>query len=120
MVKGPASTRRQIFVYALLVSIAGFLPVLTGLGGYIYAATSVAGGLLFLWLSLRVLLSRAGDETGTAKADLYEVKKGDKAARNLFAFSILYLFILFAALLVEHGAGLYSPTPFAFFTGLVS
>ena len=34
---------------------------------------------------------------------LYEVKAGSKDARNLFAYSILYLFALFAALLVEKG-----------------
>jgi protoheme IX farnesyltransferase len=34
------------------------------------------------------------------------VKGGDKPAQHLFAFSIAYLFVLFAALLVEHGFGL--------------
>ncbi len=37
---------------------------------------------------------------------LYDVKAASRAARNLFAFSIFYLFLLFAALLCEHLAGI--------------
>jgi protoheme IX farnesyltransferase len=37
------------------------------------------------------------------------VRAGDKAARDLFAYSIAHLTLLFAALLVEHGAGAYKP-----------
>jgi protoheme IX farnesyltransferase len=36
---------------------------------------------------------------------LRESRPADRAARNLFAFSILYLFLLFATLLVERGWG---------------
>ena len=119
VVKGAASTRRQIFVYTILVAMVGVLPVFTGLGGLLYAVTSVLGGMMFILLSVRVLTSRAGDNPGTIKADLYTVKKGDKAARDLFAFSIIYLFILFAALLVAHGTGTHETLPIAFLTGLI-
>jgi len=89
---GVKSTRRHIFAYTLLLAPLGVAPVLTGLGGAIYAAVSIAGGLAFILLALRVLRSQAG-EGGVA----------DKPARELFGFSILYLFALFAALLVDHG-----------------
>ena len=76
----------------LLLAPLGVAPVLTGLGGMFYAVVSVAGGATFILLALRVLRSEAG-EGGAA----------DKPARELFGFSILYLFALFAALLVDHG-----------------
>jgi heme o synthase len=102
VVRGAPSTRRQIFGYSLLLAPLGVLPVLTGLGHALYAVVSIAGGLLFLLLALRVLKSRAGDDAGPGPDGLYAVREGSKAARDLFAFSILYLLALFAALLVEH------------------
>ena len=117
VVKGAKSTRLQIFIYAILLTATVSLPVFTGLGGVVYAITAIISGAMFLLLSYRVLSSRAGDDPGTAKADLYAVKKGDKAARNLFAFSIIYLFVIFAALLVEHGFGAHVSLPFAVFQG---
>jgi protoheme IX farnesyltransferase len=76
-------------------------PAFTGLGGPVYLAVSAAGGLMFLLLAFRVWRSRAGDDVNGAEKGLYEVKAGSKDARNLFAFSILYLTLLFASLLVE-------------------
>ncbi|PHR60573.1 MAG: protoheme IX farnesyltransferase [Robiginitomaculum sp.] len=119
VVKGAASTRVQILVYALLVTTLGVVPVFTGLGGALYGAVSLLSGGLFLFLAVRVFLSRAGDDPGPGQAELYQVKKGDRAARDLFAFSIMYLFILFGALLVEHGTGNHSPLPIAFLQGLI-
>lgn len=92
---GAKSTRRHIFAYSLLLPPIAFAPVLTGLGGAIYAAVSIFGGAFFLFLAWRVLRSRAGEDD----------KAQDKPARDLFGFSILYLFVLFAALLVERGIG---------------
>ena len=89
---GAKSTRIHIFVYTLALAPLGVLPVLTGLGGMIYACVSIIAGAGFILLALRVLRSQAG-EGGAA----------DKPARELFGFSILYLFALFAALLVDHG-----------------
>jgi len=46
--------------------------------------------------------SRAGERADAAdEAGLYDVTKGDRAARNLFAFSIIYLFAMFGALSAE-------------------
>jgi protoheme IX farnesyltransferase len=101
--KGAASTRRQIMVYSLVMVPFAVLPVFTGLGGPVYAAVSIGGGAVFLLLAYRLLRSRAGDKPGEREDGLYDVKAEAKPARNLFAFSILYLSLLFAALLFEHG-----------------
>jgi protoheme IX farnesyltransferase len=102
---GPAETRKRILFYSLILIPLCLMPISTGLGGAIYAAVSALGGAVFLLLAWRVAHSRAGEKDGGG--DLYAVAMGDKAARNLFAFSILYLALLFAALIVEHGAGLH-------------
>ena len=102
VVSGAASTRRQILVYSLILAPLGFAPVLTGLGGMLYGAVSAAGGVLFVLLAVRLYRSRAG-ETDADPTGLYTTKADAKPARDLFAVSILYLFALFAALLVEHG-----------------
>ena len=106
VVRGARSTRRQIFAYSLVLVPLAIAPVFTGLGHLLYALVSVGGGAMFLLLAARVLASKAGETaqpTSTQGGDvLYTVKPDAKAARDLFAFSILYLLGLFAALLVEH------------------
>ncbi len=106
--KGAQATRRQILMYTGLFLAATAGPVITGLGGVIYAVAAALGGALFALLALRIHASKAG-EAGTDEAELYAVRAGDKAARDLFAFSIGHLALLFAALLIEHGAGAYIP-----------
>lgn len=99
---GAKATRLQILLYTLLLVPLGMAPVLTGLGGWIYAATAIVLGAGFGWLAIGVFRSAAGD-AGAPGGDM-------KKAKNLFLFSILYLFVLFAALLVEHmGLGLHFP-----------
>jgi protoheme IX farnesyltransferase len=100
--KGAASTRRQILIYSLLFVPAALAPAFTGLGGMLYLIVAAAGGALFLLLAARVAFSRAGDDADPRTRGLYAVKPDARPARNLFAFSILYLFMLFAALLAEH------------------
>ncbi|MGE5500394.1 MAG: heme o synthase, partial [Ignavibacteriales bacterium] len=107
VVKGPASTRRQIFGYSLILIPVCIAPAFTGLGGPIYLAVSTLGGAIFLLLAWRVLRSHAGEAKEERKDDgLYAVREGAKDARNLFAFSILYLTLLFAALLAERALGM--------------
>jgi protoheme IX farnesyltransferase len=108
--RGAKSTRKQILIYTVLYLAVTAGPVLTGLGGWVYAATAGLGGALFGLLALRVFNSRAGDGNN-AEDDLYAVRAGDKAARDLFAYSIAHLSLLFAALLVEHGAGVHWAIP---------
>ncbi len=107
VVAGAASTRRQILAYSLVLVPLGIAPAFTGLGGAAYLAVAAAGGALFLVLALRLARSRAGDllDERASDVDLYAVKAASTPARNLFAFSILYLFLLFAALLGEHLLG---------------
>jgi len=107
VVAGAKSTRRQILIYSLLFTPICLLPAFTGLGGALYLAVAALGGLVFLILAWRLFRSHAGEATGQRNDDgLYDVRAGAKDARNLFAFSILYLSLLFATLLGEHLAGL--------------
>ena len=104
--RGAKSTRLQIWLYSLVFVPVAILPAFVGLGGLIYLAVSVAGGLAFLGLAFRLWRSRAGDAPDKAEAvgreaALYDVRAEAKPARDLFAFSILYLMLLFAALLIE-------------------
>lgn len=106
--RGAASTRKQIFLYSLLFTPVCLVPAFTGLGGPAYLAIAAAGALVFLLLAWRVFRSKAGDapdERLDGEDRLYAVRAGAKDARNLFAFSILYLTLLFAALLGEHLLG---------------
>jgi len=107
--KGAKSTRLQILVYSLILAPVACLPIATGLGGLAYAAVSVIGGALFVYFAVRVYLSRAGDNPEGGEEGLYNVKKEALAARNLFAFSILYLTVLFATLLLEHALKAFWP-----------
>ena len=92
---GAKATRLQILLYSLVLAPLGFAPVLTGLGGIAYGAVATIGGAVFVYLAFRIWRSRAGEG----------VPGEDKPAMHMFGFSIAYLFILFAALLVEHGIG---------------
>jgi protoheme IX farnesyltransferase len=110
VVAGAASTRRQILVYSLLFTPLCLVPAFTGLGGPIYLAVAALGGLVFVLLAVRLSRSHAGEAKGerngaSDSGGLYEVRAGAKDARNLFAFSILYLTLLFATLLGEHLMG---------------
>jgi|GEM_PF-29775 len=108
--RGAKSTRLQILLYSLVFVPVAIAPAFTGLGGPIYLVVSIVGGVAFLALALRLYRSRAGDQPDKAEAvgreaALYDVRAEAKPARNLFAYSILYLMALFSALLVEHLPG---------------
>jgi len=85
-VAGPVSTRRQIFAYAVLLAPVGVLPWLLGFTSGYYGIASAALGAGFIWHSWKVL---AASETEL------------KPAKALFAYSIFYLFAIFAALLAD-------------------
>ena len=109
--RGAKSTRLQIMLYSLVLVPVAVLPALTGMAGTLYLAVSVAGGLGFLALAARLWRSRAGDCPDKAEAEgreaaLYDVRAEARPARNLFAYSILYLLALFAALLVGNAPGI--------------
>jgi len=95
VVAGSEETRRQIVIYSALLVPLAIVPAFMGLGGSLYALTSIMLGAVFLALALNVYRVREGRE-------------GDRAAKQLFSFSILYLFGLFAALLVERSVALWA------------
>src|SRR5262245_20612278 len=94
VVAGPDETRKQIVVYAALLVPLALVPAFMGFGGPFYTLSSIALGGVFLALALNVYRVREG-------------RAADRAAKQLFAFSILYLFGLFAALLAERSLALW-------------
>jgi protoheme IX farnesyltransferase len=100
--KGAKSTRLQILIYSLVLIPFCLAPAFVGMAGPTYLAVAAAGGAVFLLLALRLWRSRAGETPAGGEVGLYDVKVETRAARNVFAFSILYLTLLFAALLAEH------------------
>ena len=88
VVAGLQETRRQILIYSILLVPLAVVPFFVGLGGIAYLVCSVALGAVFLGLAVRVYFTTEGREA-------------DTAARQLFWFSILYLYVLFAVLLGE-------------------
>jgi len=106
VVRGAASTRWQILAYSLVLAPLGVAPAFAGLGGPIYLGVSAIGGLALVVLAVRLALSHAGDPAPPLPAGrregLYDVRLAARPARDVFAASLLYLFALFAALLVEH------------------
>jgi protoheme IX farnesyltransferase len=93
VVHGEDATRRQILIYSLILAPLGLLPSFIGLGGGLYMGAAVLLGVIFVLFALACYRERAG-------------MRAERAAKNLFAYSVLYLFLLFAALLVERGFGL--------------
>ena len=106
VVRGAASTRRQVLAYSLLLAPIGLAPAFTGLGGKIYLGAAAIGAVGLVVLAVRLVLSRAGDPAPPSdpglKETLYDVRVQARPARDLFVFSLVYLFALFAALLLEH------------------
>jgi protoheme IX farnesyltransferase len=90
VVAGDRETRRQILIYTLLLAPLGVAPWLLGYAGPLYGLAATAVGAIMIVLALRVRAER----TGYA------------ASKQMFAFSILYLFLLFAMLLVDRMSGM--------------
>jgi heme o synthase len=89
VVAGPRATRQQIALYTLPMAAAAVAPWPLGLAGPLYGAAASALSLVFLALALRVLANRATEP------------KQMQPEKRLFAFSILYLFALFGALVAD-------------------
>ena len=87
-VKGADRTRRDIFLYSLLLAPLGLAPWLVGFASLAYGIFALTLGALMLLFSSRVYYNREGP-------------KADRCANQLFGFSILYLFLLFAEIAVE-------------------
>ena len=87
-VAGAASTRRQIFAYALVVAPVAVLPALLGYVSPVYGVLSGALGLGFVWYAWQVLRMNDSDTVM-------------KPAKQLFAYSLVYLFAIFAIYLAD-------------------
>ncbi|NUR45258.1 MAG: protoheme IX farnesyltransferase [Sphingomonas sp.] len=89
VVAGIESTRRQIFIYTLPMAAAAVAPWPLGLTGAVYGVCAAVLSFVFLVLAARVAANRATDP---AKMD---------AEKHLFAYSVFYLFALFAVLVAD-------------------
>ncbi len=84
VVAGTAETKRQILIYAVLLAPLSLAPALLGAAGMLYGAVAFGLSLVFVLYALRVRFDRTL-----------------ASARRMFGFSILYLFLVFAALIVD-------------------
>jgi len=89
VVSGAPETRRQILLYTLLLAPLGVAPWFLGYAGTAYGIAAAAAGAVMIALAFRIR-----SET-----------RGHAACKQMFAFSILYLFLLFAMLLVDRIPG---------------
>jgi heme o synthase len=82
---GDRFTRLHVLLYTLILFAVSLLPFSTRMSGLIYLASAVVLGLIFIWY-----------------ATVIYVRYSDEVARRTFRYSILYLSLLFAALLIDH------------------
>lgn len=82
---GADYTRLQILLYTILLSVVTFLPYLTGMSGLIYMGSTLLLNIVFLYFA--ILMMRVKD---------------NKTAMRTFWYSIVYITLLFAALLLDH------------------
>ena len=82
---GPDFTKLHVFLYTLVLFAGTLLPFVSGLSGWFYLASAAILGAMFSWYAFRLWRHYS-----------------DELARRTFRFSILYLSLLFAALLIDH------------------
>ncbi|HWX02698.1 protoheme IX farnesyltransferase [Collimonas pratensis] len=82
---GMKFTQLQIWLYTIALVATTMLPFAVGMSGLIYLASAALLGLVFLWYAWQIYQHYT-----------------DLIARKTFAYSIIYLSLLFAALLVDH------------------
>ena len=92
VVAGIRNTRLQILLYSVTTVVAAIAPFVLGLTGLIYGIAAAVLNTVFIILAAAVFANKAGEPSGM------------KTERRLFAFSILYLFGLFAALVADRWA----------------
>jgi protoheme IX farnesyltransferase len=88
VVAGIRETKRQILLYSVLLLPITVAPVILGVAGWLYGAGALLLGALFILAALRVWFD-----------------EGERSARQMFAYSILHLFLLFALMLVDRASG---------------
>jgi heme o synthase len=90
VVAGPRETKRQMLLYTLVLWPAAAVPWLLGVAGGLYVACALLLSAVF---------------TGAAIQVCYD--EGERSARRMFGFSLLYLFLVFSLLLVDHTGGIW-------------
>lgn len=89
VVSGEVATRRQIWGYTAIMAIAAMAPVLLQLTGIVYGTAALLGTALFAIFAFQVYRRRESDPARMAPE------------KRLFKYSILYLFLLFGAVVVD-------------------
>jgi len=82
---GMEFTRFHVWLYTIILVATSLLPYAVRMSGLMYLISAVVLGLIFLWYAWRIWRH-------------YD----DLLARKAFAYSIIYLSLLFAALLIDH------------------
>ena len=98
VVAGPKATRVQVLAYSVVMALASLALILTDVAGPAYIVVAIVTNALFCWFAWGVF--RRDEEA--AQAEKYAAEK------KLFAFSLTYLALIFASLLVDsalRGAG---------------
>jgi protoheme IX farnesyltransferase len=90
---GPRETRRQILLYTLAMLPFTVLPWLLGVAGLVYLTGAAVLGAIFLAGAIAVWRAPSSEDGG------------ETAAKRLFGYSILYLFVLFALLMIDRAPG---------------
>ena len=88
VVAGARETKKQMLLYTLVLWPLALTPWLLGIAGPVYAVAAGALSLAFTGAAIRVWYD-----------------EGDRCARQMFVFSLLYLALLFCLVLVDHVAG---------------
>ncbi|QGY81478.1 heme o synthase [Sphingorhabdus lacus] len=88
-VSGQRVTRNQIFAYSFPMAAVAIAPFALGESGWLYGVTSALLNVVFLALAFKVWRNEANEA------------KDMKPEKQLFAFSILYLFLLFALFAID-------------------
>jgi protoheme IX farnesyltransferase len=95
VVAGTIATTRQILIYSILLLPISILPYALGFAGLLFGTAAVTCGAILIALAFQLHRGRGTDR---------------RAAQRLFGFSIVHLFVLFAALLLSNIGNRWSST----------
>ena len=88
VVSGIDFTKKNIFAYALILFPITILPFYFNFAGLVYLFPTIILGVFYIFLTFKLLKANNKKDTG-------------KFSKKIFAFSILYLFLIFTLLLIE-------------------
>lgn len=97
VVAGARATRQQVLIYTGVLALASMLPYVAGYTGLIYAGAAMLLGAGFMHAAIWVMWDQQ-DASGKSLTK-------DRPARWMFRYSLLYLFLLFLALAIDHAVG---------------